>query len=70
MQKEFPGKKVEEYRRMLGQFGVTGSIDLFSTSALHSLCQVTWLYSKWIVYQEARRVEWPLQSFVDTIQTS
>ena len=24
MQKEFPGKKVEEYRRMLGQFGVTG----------------------------------------------
>ena len=25
MQKEFPGKKVEEYRRMLGQFGVTGN---------------------------------------------
>lgn len=26
MQKEFPGKKVEEYRRMLGQFGVTGDL--------------------------------------------
>jgi ATP-binding cassette subfamily F protein 3 len=26
MQKEFPGKKVEEYRRMLGQFGVTGDM--------------------------------------------
>ena len=25
MQREFPGKKVEEYRRMLGQFGVTGN---------------------------------------------
>lgn len=25
MKKEFPGKKVEEYRRMLGQFGVTGN---------------------------------------------
>merc|ERR1712107_854464 len=24
MQKEFPGFKVEDYRRMLGQFGVTG----------------------------------------------
>ena len=31
MQKEFPGKKVEEYRRMLGQFGVTGANELFST---------------------------------------
>lgn len=26
MMKEFPGKKVEEYRRMLGQFGVTGDL--------------------------------------------
>ena len=25
MQKEFPGKKVEEYRTMLGKFGVTGT---------------------------------------------
>merc|ERR1719225_2527500 len=28
MKKEFPGKKVEEYRRMLGQFGVTGDMAL------------------------------------------
>ena len=28
MQKHFPGKKVEEYRRMLGSFGVTGELAL------------------------------------------
>ena len=28
MQKHFPGKKVEEYRRMLGSFGVTGDLAL------------------------------------------
>merc|ERR1711976_923640 len=28
MQKHFPGKKVEEYRRMLGKFGVSGDLAL------------------------------------------
>ena len=28
MQKHFPGKKVEEYRRMLGLFGVSGDLAL------------------------------------------
>ncbi len=28
MQREFPGRKVEEYRRMLGSFGVTGDLAL------------------------------------------
>ena len=28
MAKHFPGKKSEEYRRMLGQFGVTGDLAL------------------------------------------
>ncbi len=28
MQKHFPGKKIEEYRRMLGSFGVTGDLAL------------------------------------------
>lgn len=26
--KQFPGKKVEEYRRMLGSFGVSGDLAL------------------------------------------
>ena len=26
MQREFPGRKVEEYRRMLGRFGVSGDL--------------------------------------------
>jgi len=34
MQKEFPGKKVEEYRRMLGQFGVIGDMALQQISSL------------------------------------
>merc|ERR1712080_68706 len=34
MQKEFPGKKVEEYRRMLGQFGVTGDLALQQIASL------------------------------------
>ena len=34
MQKEFPGKKVEEYRRMLGQFGVTGDMALQQVESL------------------------------------
>nr|QTW43718.1 ABCF3 [Eurytemora affinis] len=34
MQKEFPGKKVEEYRRMLGQFGVTGDMALQQIESL------------------------------------
>lgn len=34
MQKEFPGKKVEEYRRMLGQFGVTGDMALQQIDSL------------------------------------
>merc|ERR1712142_1415991 len=32
--KEFPGKKVEEYRRMLGQFGVTGDMALQQIESL------------------------------------
>ena len=28
MAQHFPGKKSEEYRRMLGQFGVTGDLAL------------------------------------------
>jgi len=35
MQKEFPGKKVEEYRRMLGQFGVTGDL------AVQQICSLS-----------------------------
>ncbi|TRY79831.1 hypothetical protein TCAL_05806 [Tigriopus californicus] len=34
MQKEFPGFKVEEYRRMLGSFGVTGEMALQQISSL------------------------------------
>jgi len=34
MQKEFPGKKTEEYRRMLGQFGVTGDMALQQIESL------------------------------------
>ena len=34
MAKNFPGKKSEEYRRMVGQFGVTGDL---------ALQQVIWL---------------------------
>lgn len=34
MQKEFPGYKVEEYRRMLGQFGVTGDLALQQIESL------------------------------------
>jgi len=34
MQKHFPGKKVEEYRRMLGQFGVTGDMALQQVDSL------------------------------------
>jgi len=34
MMKEFPGKKVEEYRRMLGQFGVTGDLALQQIESL------------------------------------
>jgi len=34
MQKEFPGKKVEEYRRMLGGFGVIGDMALQQISSL------------------------------------
>merc|ERR1719495_2809250 len=34
MQKEFPGKKVEDYRRMLGQFGVTGDMALQQIESL------------------------------------
>jgi len=34
MQKEFPGKKVEDYRRMLGQFGVTGDMALQQVESL------------------------------------
>merc|ERR1712083_472800 len=34
MQKEFPGFKVEEYRRMLGQFGVTGDLALQQIESL------------------------------------
>merc|ERR1712013_971941 len=34
MQREFPGKKVEEYRRMLGQFGVTGDMALQQIESL------------------------------------
>jgi len=34
MMKEFPGKKVEEYRRMLGQFGVTGDMALQQIESL------------------------------------
>lgn len=34
MQKEFPGKKTEEYRRMLGQFGVTGDMALQQIASL------------------------------------
>jgi ATP-binding cassette subfamily F protein 3 len=36
MMKEFPGHKVEEYRRMLGQFGVSG--DLAVQQVKHSNC--------------------------------
>ena len=32
MQKHFPGKKTEEYRRMLGSFGVTGDLALQQVS--------------------------------------
>lgn len=35
MQKHFPGKKVEEYRRMLGSFGVTGEL------ALQQICSLS-----------------------------
>lgn len=35
MQKHFPGKKVEEYRRMLGSFGVTGDL------ALQQICSLS-----------------------------
>merc|ERR1719328_855214 len=35
MQQHFPGKKVEEYRRMLGQFGVTGDL------ALQQICSLS-----------------------------
>lgn len=34
MAKEFPGKKVEEYRRMLGQFGVTGDMAMQQIESL------------------------------------
>ena len=34
MQKEFPGKKVEDYRRMLGQFGVSGDLALQQVESL------------------------------------
>jgi len=34
MAKEFPGKKTEEYRRMLGQFGVTGDMALQQIDSL------------------------------------
>eukprot|EP00090_Calanus_glacialis_P037773 TRINITY_DN6538_c0_g1_i1.p1 TRINITY_DN6538_c0_g1~~TRINITY_DN6538_c0_g1_i1.p1 ORF type:complete len:711 (-),score=247.18 TRINITY_DN6538_c0_g1_i1:142-2274(-) len=34
MQREFPGKKVEEYRRMLGQFGVSGDMALQQIESL------------------------------------
>merc|ERR1719341_3122362 len=34
MMKEFPGKKTEEYRRMLGQFGVTGDLAMQQIESL------------------------------------
>ncbi len=34
MQREFPGRKVEEYRRMLGSFGVTGDMALQQIDSL------------------------------------
>merc|ERR1712038_1469463 len=34
MQKEFPGFKVEDYRRMLGQFGVTGDMAVQQVESL------------------------------------
>jgi len=34
MMKEFPGKKVEEYRRMLGQFGVSGDMAIQKVDSL------------------------------------
>ena len=34
MAKEFPGKKSEEYRRMLGQFGVSGDLALQQIDSL------------------------------------
>ncbi len=34
MQREFPGRKVEEYRRMLGSFGVSGDLALQQIESL------------------------------------
>ena len=34
MAQHFPGKKSEEYRRMLGQFGVTGDLALQQVSRI------------------------------------
>merc|ERR1712142_1071697 len=42
MQREFPGKKVEDYRRMLGQFGVTGDMPCSRSRASPEVRRAGW----------------------------
>ena len=43
MQQHFPGKKVEEYRRMLGSFGVIGDLALQQVSFYPNTVHTLWL---------------------------
>ena len=43
MQQHFPGKKVEEYRRMLGSFGVIGDLALQQVSFYPNTVHTSWL---------------------------
>ena len=43
MQQHFPGKKVEEYRRMLGSFGVIGDLALQQVSFYPNIVHTSWL---------------------------
>ena len=72
MKKEFPGKKVEEYRRMLGQFGVTGNTtgDWSVKGVYIVMMQGTWRCSRWTACQEDRRAESPSRFSVVTTPTS
>ena len=43
MQQHFPGKKVEEYRRMLGSFGVIGDLALQQVIFYPNTVHTSWL---------------------------
>ena len=43
MQERFPGKPVEEYRRQLGRFGVSGDLALQQLASLSGMLKVVFL---------------------------